>query len=237
MYSLWTWFWYFLLCYLEHIRKSAFSPLLGSYQGQKGFHLVNSNVSFQSSSVSIQCPGFSGTECFPVYGVLVRKSGAFWVKWDGWSPPPFGTGLLTWPEEPHFDWRSLFCCYFPGFYLSDLIFFHLPSPSLNSPHWLPWCLWTIGLMLSRVFVLCLYFVSKALMLCLEISAWPTLSLHLGLCSSVTFTKVPLMSAIYVIHCLYCFRLFYPSWNLATSDYFILEYYAYIYLAYQYVFII
>ena len=84
-------------------KKTAFSSLLVSYQGQESFRLINSNVSFQSSSVSIQCLGFSGTECFPVYGVLVIKSGVFWVKWDGWSPPPFGTDLLTWPEGPHFD--------------------------------------------------------------------------------------------------------------------------------------
>ena len=204
MYSLWTWSWYFLLYYLEHIRKSAFSPLLGSYQGQKGFHLVNSNVSFQCSSVSIQCPGFSGTECFPVYGVLVIKSGAFWVKWDDWSPPPFGTGLLTWPEGPHFN---VPCSVATFLAYTSLTSFSFISITQFIPHWLPWCPWTIGLTLSRVFVLFLCFVSNALMLCLEMSAWPTLSLHLGLCSNVTFTKVPLMSAIYVTHCLFCFRLF------------------------------
>lgn len=182
-----------------------------------------------------------------------------WFLWDWMLPGIWGVServrsvlsnmgwLVTssfWNRSPYLTWgTTLWLTFLVLLLLSWLLplWPHFLSSSLSItqliPHWLPWCLWTIGLMLSRVFVLCLYFVSKALMLCLEISAWPTLSLHLGLCSNVTFTKVPLMSAIYVIHCLYCFRLFYPSWNLSTSDYFILEYYAYIYLAYQYVFTI
>ena len=99
------------------------------------------------------------------------------------------------------------------------------------PHWLPWCLWTIGLMLSRAFVLFCYSVSNAVMLCLEIAAWPSLSLHLGLCSNVTFTKVPLMTATCITHCLYCLRPFYSSWNLSLSNYFILVYCAWMYLTY------